>query len=358
MDLTELIRRHSDDEASGENLEYDPAFISLELAAQPGEERQIGDTVIAAEEPDWPEVINLALDVLNRSHDLRAAVFLANALLRTEGFGGFADATGYIRGILEYFWETCHPQLDADDDNDPTFRINAVSSLAGQDTIIRALRMTPLTESRAFGRITLRDMMIVDGEIAMSEAGENAPDAARINAAFQDTKPDKLAATRANVSKALQDVQAIGVVFDERTPGNGPELTPLERTLVGLLRRFDTMGVMGEGGAPAEAAEKGAGASSGDAGASADSGGGGGGGGIGFSAAPGAVNSQADVRATLDRLIAYYKRAEPSSPIPMLLERAKRMVGADFLTIISEMAPEGRDNVYLIGGLKNRDEDD
>jgi type VI secretion system protein ImpA len=354
MDLTELLRRHGDDEPSGENLEYDPSFISLELAAQPGEERQIGDTVIAAEEPEWPEVITLALDVLNRSHDLRAAVFLANALLRTEGFGGFADATGYIRGVLEYFWDTCHPQLDPDDDNDPTFRINAVASLAGQDTIIRALRTTPLTDSRAFGRITLRDMMIVDGEIAMSEAGENAPDAARINAAFQDTKPDKLAATRANVSKALQDVQAVGVVFDERTPGNGPELTALERTLTSLLRRFDAMGVVGEGGAASPAAAPGGQAEGSDAGGAPA----GGGVAAGFSAAPGAVNSQADVRATLDRLIGYYNRAEPSSPIPMLLERAKRLVGADFLTIINEMAPEGKDNVYLIGGLKNRDEDD
>ena len=45
----------------------------------------------------------------------------------------------------------------------------------------------------------------------------------------------------------------------------------------------------------------------------------------------------------------------PSSPIPMLLERAKRLVNADFLTIIKDMAPHGLDNVQTIGGL---DEDD
>ena len=76
MDIADLLKSHGDDEPSGENLEYDPAFISLELAAQPGEERQIGDSIIAAEEADHDEVIAQAMDVLGRSHDLRAAVIL------------------------------------------------------------------------------------------------------------------------------------------------------------------------------------------------------------------------------------------------------------------------------------------
>ena len=59
----------------------------------------------------------------------------------------------------------------------------------------------------------------------------------------------------------------------------------------------------------------------------------------------------------LDRIIAYYARSEPSSPVPMLLERAKRMVGADFLTIIKEMAPDGVQNVHLIGGIVETEDD-
>ena len=85
MDLSGFLNSHGEDEPSGENLEYDPAFISLELAAQPGEERQVGDSVIAAEDPDHDEVLVYAADVLGRSHDLRAAVFLAHSLLRTKG---------------------------------------------------------------------------------------------------------------------------------------------------------------------------------------------------------------------------------------------------------------------------------
>ena len=51
--------------------------------------------------------------------------------------------------------------------------------------------------------------------------------------------------------------------------------------------------------------------------------------------------------------MAYYKSHEPSSPIPLLLERAKRLVNADFLTIMQDMAPQGIDNVHLIGGIED-----
>jgi type VI secretion system protein ImpA len=58
----------------------------------------------------------------------------------------------------------------------------------------------------------------------------------------------------------------------------------------------------------------------------------------------------------LDRLISYYAKAEPSSPVPMLLERAKRLVGADFITIVKDMASGGYPNVKTIGGLSDEDD--
>lgn len=131
MDLRALLEPRSSEPPSGDNLEYDPVFTEMELAAQPGEEQQMGDTVVAAEDPDYREVKRTALQVLERSHDLRPAVFLANAVLNLDGLDAFAEVTGYIRGCLEDHWDTCHPELDEDDDDDPTMRINAVQGLCG-----------------------------------------------------------------------------------------------------------------------------------------------------------------------------------------------------------------------------------
>lgn len=361
MALTDLLKSHGDDEPSGENLEYDPAFMSLEIAAQPGEERQIGDQIIAAEDPDHSEVITQAMDVLGRSHDLRAAVFLAYSYLRTRGLPGFAEVTGYIRGVLEQYWDTCHPQLDADDDNDPTMRVNAMMSLADPRTVLPGIRSTPLTESRTFGRFSLRDLLIAEGEVPAPEGAENLPDRSQILAAFQDTNTERMTTLRAAVAQAHADVRAIIKVFDERAPAHNPKLEELERVLRQVLDRFGDAGI----GDPADAADDGSGggdaAGSGDDGADGAPAGTPGGGGAargGGVSVPGAINSQNDVKMTLDRLMQYYARNEPSSPVTMLLARAKRLVGADFMTIIRELAPEGEGNVNLIAGIKPDADDD
>ena len=64
---------------------------------------EAGDEVIAAEEPNYRDISEKALAVLEQSHDLRVAVLLASAELRLNGFEGFAKVTTYIRGCLEEF---------------------------------------------------------------------------------------------------------------------------------------------------------------------------------------------------------------------------------------------------------------
>ncbi len=349
MDLDDFKISHGDEAPSGENLEYDPAFISLELAAQPGEERQVGDSIIEAEDPDWVEVIAQASDVLGRSHDLRAAIFLTHALLRTKGFPGFAEGTGLIRWMLEEHWDTCHPQLDPDDDLDPTFRVNAITGLVGTpegpSAILRDVRRSPLTESRNFGRISMRDILMSEGELPTPE-GMTVPDAASIQAAFNETDPERGATLRAGVEAARENAKVIAAIFDERAVGNALDLKPLDRLLSQAVRRFSDAGVVGDD-AGAEAGDDDA--EAGEDGAAPRRGGAAGG-------VPGQINNQKDVKDALDRIIAYYGRIEPSSPLPILLDRAKRLVGADFLTIIKDIASDGKDQVLNIAGIKDDDD--
>ncbi|KIN70002.1 Type VI secretion-associated protein, ImpA family [Sulfitobacter noctilucicola] len=335
MDVSKLLEPREGDAVSGENLEYDPEFVEMELAAQPGEERQEGDKIIEAEDADFAEVVKLAQVVLERSHDIRAAVFYAEGILHTKGLPGFAEATAYIRGCLENHWDTCHPELDEDDDNDPTMRINAVQGLSGSSTVIRALRQAPLTESRMFGRMSLRMMEIADGTVTPSASMTDVPDTAAVNAAFQDSDTETLQAILAAVGAAKADIAAIDAVFTEKTPGQGPSFDEVNNTLNQITRRMtDAMGVEIAGG---EAVAEEAGGEAGPA----------------VATASGAINSATDVTNALDRIISYYQRAEPSSPVPMLLERAKRLVSADFMTIIQDIAPVGIDQTKIVGGIKD-----
>ena len=126
LDLDRLLREISPGAPSGDNLEYDPVFGQMERAAEGRPEKEIGETFVEATEADWNEVKSRAVDVLSRSHDLRAAIYLARAALHTDGFLGFSDGLAIVREYVDRFWESLHPQLDPDDDNDPTMRINAL----------------------------------------------------------------------------------------------------------------------------------------------------------------------------------------------------------------------------------------
>lgn len=356
MDPAVLLQSKGEDAPSGENLEYDPAFTEMELAAQPGEESVVGNETIEATDPDYREVQKKALEVLERSHDLRAAVFLGDALLHSEGLTGFADVTAYMRGCLEQFWDTCHPELD-EDDGDPTMRINAVQDLCGQpdgmagaSALYRSLRRAPLTESRGFGRFCQRDIEIAEGVMTAPADMEHIPDTATIGAAFQDSDEEIVAARLAAIEAAEENVRAVSAVFDEQTPGQGPDLSALIKLLQQIAKRIRDYGnVSAEAGAGEEGAAGDGAADEGGAAAPAA-------GEQAGAAAPGMINSPADVSNALDRIIAYYRRREPSSPLPILLERAKRLVGADFLTIMNDMAPQGVDNVNLIGGIEDDDD--
>lgn len=64
------------------------------------------------------------------------------------------------------------------------------------------------------------------------------------------------------------------------------------------------------------------------------------------------IGSRDDVLRTLDRLLLYYERVEPSSPVPVLLERAKRLVPMRFVDIIKDMADVGLPQIEVISGQK------
>jgi type VI secretion system protein ImpA len=58
------------------------------------------------------------------------------------------------------------------------------------------------------------------------------------------------------------------------------------------------------------------------------------------SVVPGTRSTQRD-GAALQQVAAHYRRAEPSSPIAVLLERAEAIVGKDFIALLREAFPAG-----------------
>jgi len=261
------------------------------------------------------------------------AVALTHSLLRIEAFAGFAAGLSIIQGLLEGQWDTVHPQLDADDDNDPTLRVNSLLSLAAADGVLKALREVPVVQSKAVGRFSLRDIRIALGKQPAPAALAEPPKPVQIDAAFRDADLDALQATAAQVALALDSVDAISRLLVDKVGAQAPELKPLVLDLTEIKHIFaEKLAARGVGAAPAGAP-----------GVSEASKGGG---------AAGDVNSREDVVLQLDRLCEYYRRHEPSSPVPMLLRRAKRLVAKDFMDIIRDLTPGGVAEAELLGGVE------
>ena len=72
---------------AGADVEFDPAYFALEKLAQGTPEAVMGDEIKPAEEPAFPAVKQVALDLFKKTQsDLRVAMILLTASLKVDGF--------------------------------------------------------------------------------------------------------------------------------------------------------------------------------------------------------------------------------------------------------------------------------
>lgn len=340
-DLESLIAPLGDESPTGENLEYDADFMALERAAAPKAERAVGDSVKAAEEPDWEKVASMAEALLGRSKDLRVATHLATAWMRLDGIPGWAAGLGLIRALLENFWDGVHPQLDAEDDNDPTARVNAVVPISDTQGVLGYFRTTPFVQSPLLGRFSLRDLQIAQGTLKIStpdgESGE-MPTLTEIEACCLDCPEEQLLTNATAVNEALEQAKAIDGIFSEQIGTAGPDLKALIGDIHELKKFVEAQ--LSRRMPQGEAADEGDAEESAEAGTP----------GHAKPAASGRIENSRDVIKRLDELCEYYAKNEPSSPIPLLLERAKRLVDKSFLDLLNDLAPGGISELQVVSG--------
>jgi type VI secretion system protein ImpA len=67
----------------------------------------------------------------------------------------------------------------------------------------------------------------------------------------------------------------------------------------------------------------------------------------------GEIQSREDVVKTLEKICQYYARHEPSSPLPLLLTRAKRLASKSFLEIVQDLTPDALAQIQALAGTDN-----
>lgn len=345
LDLEGLLAPISPSAPAGENLEYQPEFAALEEAAVGKPERQMGSGTIPGEPPNYKLLFTLGSDLLRRSKDLRVAAHLTRACLDRQGFVGLHQGLALLHRLLANYWDSVHPQLDPEDGNDPMMRVSALSALISPE-VLAALRAAPLFTTQVAGPISLRSFAIAAGEVPPPTEGPKV-DTNLLEAGFREVPLPTLEELAAALQGARDELKGLSEAFQKGASGvPGPDFSPLDRILYqaqGALRPrlqariAQAAGQTGEPVAmPAEAAPPGALAAP----AAEPS--------AGIS---GTIRNRDDVLTLLDKIIGYYERNEPSSPLPLLLQRCRKLAALSFLDIVKDLAPAALAQVELVGGI-------
>ena len=262
---------------------------------------------------------------LGKSKHLGVAVMYGCSLIRTDGLDGFRDGLQLIRSLLEQHWAQLYPQLDPEDNNDPTQRLNLLGTLtAPRGSVSGWLRVVDYLYAAELCRpkpkepgITFEQLLAVRNKLP------GTPDASKLSAAIAEVGNEVIAARHQVLTDALEAAKGIDQsLANTLGAGNTIGFEALQKCLEELISMVVPYLA---GGAVDSAETSGDGAqSSSAAGESAIS-------------VRGAIKSRDDVVRVIDSICDFYRQVEPGSPVPYVLRRAQTMVKMNFVEMVHEL---------------------
>ncbi|RWD30926.1 MAG: type VI secretion system protein TssA [Mesorhizobium sp.] len=377
IDLALWLNPLDGENPSGEDLRNDPAFHELERLTEQQTKVEYDDRNKPSAEAiipiDWPAVLAKAEELRPRGRDLRLLVIVTRALANENRLAGLADGLSLVAQTFDAHWETLHPALrsGATPRDAALRRINALLDLQnGQEGLLADLRQMIFFAPRPIGPISGRDLEqgALDERVMLQEAasGLNASEKAALASAHSqllnrvrsgcaaqiDQAGEAMTSLLGDARAAIAALDAVETALNARIEGNGPAVPELKRFLQRLLttlERNSAAGAVANGAAkpspppaePATPVRNGHGADTMASVASYEQ----------STGLPDRISSRDDVVKCLDLVVAFYDRTEPSSPIPHLARRVRRMVHMDFVELMEDLAPSGLKEFRLLAGV-------
>lgn len=317
MKVDELCKPTTVKPPCGPNLEYDdPDFQQLKKDLELPKERIVGDVPI--KEPNWGEVAARAEALFFRTKDLRVAVWLTRAWTRRDGFVGLVSGLHLINDLLTLYWENIHPQLDAEDGNDPTMRLSTLSEIGDYEILVRDVQSIVLVLQ--YDKVTVRDVLIILGKISVSNQ-KSGYTQAQIEKMFYGqenaSSVNNLRNWLIEVSGTLLEIQDFlkQHVNGEQLPDFSKLTTTLE-PILNLCKSEDSSNLETEEKfSSSHAIEK-------------------------TAATSGEIRNREDIVRILESVCKYIERTEPTNPVSLIIRLAQTLMTKNFLEIIEAIPPE------------------
>ncbi len=319
------------DEAApcGADLEYDNEFLALTRAAAGKPETQFD----SAEPPDWRAVVEGAEALLERSRDLRVAVFWLRGVVRLHGWAGIAPGVALLNGLLSELWEHLHPLPDADD-GDLYGRVNALANLAASDGLVGDLRQARVLAERSIGEISGRAVELAAGLSVALEDEAETPRAVlvRMLADAVQKSPD----LREHCEAAAAAVRQLVETMRDRLGDEAPSLDPVQALVDAVVGLLPVALGAAEGEQDADDAFNDDGSTPSARTAQGLS---------------GSVRTRDEAMRAIDLVCEFLERTEPANPAPLYLRRGRELMSQNFLQLMKILAPEALNEVARVVGV-------
>jgi type VI secretion system protein ImpA len=289
-------------------------------------------------EIDWREIRDRSLEALAKSKDFRLLAHLSSAVIRTDGIATFVETLSVGARWLEQWVDAVFPLID----EDGILRRSALNGFADRMAVVDGVRRAPLLTHRQLGSVSIRDIEIVTGHLIPAEGETGTVTEAQLEGLFAATPVEELRALRDQLNEAVTSLKSMEQAVSVRSgaqaaPDFSTLAVPLARTLKRVVDHLATRADAAGEATPGAAAPGEAAATTGVV-------------------AVGTVRNREDATRALDAVAAFFRTNEPSSPIPLLIERAKRLVAKDFLEVLAELAPEALGPAKAASGVRDSDD--
>ena len=381
-DLDAFLDPIAGPDPAGEELRNDPRFHQLERDLEPAARDRRRETLAGGGTGnaaiDWGGLLDQSRDLAASGRDVRLLVIAVRAVVAQESFDGLAQGLTMLAETANRHWAHLHPTLRENPSKQQAAlrRINAFKQIENAENgLLSDLEYNTAAQARGMGIVSGADLaaaaltpaqQLGERTDAMNDKDRAeflAEAEARVNRvtgvlrALQAERPDDLRALAEGVAASQAALAALEAALDAHVLENGVgvRFTAFAKFLTRIAATLSAYSVaetaqpQGEVMAPVDAAVAAgpapvAGAMANGAAPPA-----------GPAPMPARISTRAEVERALDLIIDYYERIEPSSPIPHLAKRMRKMVPMNFLQLMAELAPSGmKDFQGVVGNLDDK----
>jgi len=346
--VLELFSLNTSAQLLATDIESSAEFQALLVAAAGKPERSMGESVIAAEPPVWTDVRQRAIALLSEPPHLSILVHLVRAETHIDRFDGLMRSLQTLLENMQAYWDSMLPLADPDDPDDPYYeRVNYLREIAEDPAFINTLPHLALVDVRGLGTFSSRDIDIAGGQITGSEEERARCQDGLIRGAFEQAD---LASLR-SVSDAMEGITSVSAalssLIDEHAgQHHGLTFKPLNNQLAKCRdnflkyaeQRLVESAMPGAADADLTPKDTAHDVPAGDA--------------TQLQHNETSLCDRQAVCHAFNQIIAYYRHNEPSSPVPVLAQRAHDMVSKSFFEVLEDLAPAQKgDFAALLGAL-------